>query len=102
MDYSHPIIQEYIESCKELGAYVRANTLEPGSVSRRHKNAIHNIRDYLDSIGIEMPAPNFPFDHRDKSTWRYLDVVLTGGREKRKIYVRSVINPNYRYQSKEL
>lgn len=97
MDYNHPSVVEYIAASKEMASYFKVDTCEPPAVNKRYKLAVQDIRDYLDSIDIKMPAPLFPYEQKDKTTWKFSDVVLCGYKTGKK-YLCAIPNPEWKYR----
>lgn len=98
MDINHPAVVEYICASKEIAAFYKTDLDEPVEVSNRYKSALDNLRNYLDGIGMKMPAPIYPIDIEDKKTWKYLTVRLTGNKARGKKFSKDVENPDWIYK----
>jgi hypothetical protein len=98
MDYNHDIVREYIAASKELSSYFKAHTCEPPEVSKRHKLALENIRCHLDNLNLKMPKAIYPFEYKNKKTWRFSDVILSDDRKTERKFVRNVVNPDWIYK----
>lgn len=98
MDINHPAVVEYICSSKEIASFLKSDTTEPVDVSNRYKSALQGVRDYLDGIGMKMPAPIYPIDIEDKKTWKYSTVKITGSKARGKKFIRGVENPDWIYK----
>lgn len=61
-------------------------------VERNSKEALIDIRKYLDMCGFTMPCPNYHFSMEDKRTWKYIDVVEHKGD------ACGIENPNFKYK----
>jgi hypothetical protein len=101
MDFNHPVVKEYVASCKESSSYFKMALLEPEYIKERHDAALKQIRIFLDHNGIRMPIPKYPYDHKDKSTWKYTNVVVYGDKRKERIFVTDLVNKEWKYSKKK-
>lgn len=82
--------KEYLAASNEVSDFLKRNEVEPKEVARRYKKALESYRKYLDHNGYGMPKPICEYDRNDKSTWKYLDLIIGNG-----TLIGEVINSNW-------
>lgn len=101
MDYNHPAVGEYISASKVTGSFLKENIIEPAEVHERFNQALAHLRIYLDSINIKMPLPKYPYDPREKNTWRFSEVKIINDKKRKRKYVKEELNPTWIYARKK-
>ncbi len=81
----------FLLAAKESGSYLKSGKVEPAEISKKYKDALRNLQVYLDMKGLKMPAPKYHYDNKDVTTWKYLDVRVSGDK-----YNGHVLNPTFR------
>lgn len=68
--------KSYLAVSKEVQKYLSNNLLETPDLSKRYKKCLNVYRNYLSRLGINVPHPIYPYDRKNKKTWKYLDCIL--------------------------
>lgn len=87
----------FVEASKEIGAYLRCDVGAPKEINKKFKEALSELREFLDYNNIKMPSPKWIFDETDKKTWPYLDVII-GTDKKGKTFNGVKINPDFKFK----
>lgn len=59
---------------------------------------LNELRNYLDCCGYRMPLPQYKYDQKDKSTWKYLQSHYRYNELKTTWSCKQIMNPMYIYQ----
>jgi hypothetical protein len=87
----------YVKSTIEVHKYLKNGICPPNDVDKEYKSAIYLYEQFLDDNGYKMPVQKYPYSIEDKTTWKFIDVKITGDRHNDTLKSKSVLNPDYRY-----
>lgn len=90
--WDHPISKKYIEVCELVKKYYKINCDTPNDLTKKHKESLELYRELLDSLNFKMTSPIYPYDVKDKTTWKYEDMMINGSN-----FIRNVLNPHWKY-----
>jgi len=57
------------------------------------------VSDYLDSCGLRMSPPKYPYDKNDTKTWKYIETPNTDGKMHRE---PTMLNPDWIYKEQAI
>lgn len=83
--------KEFIKASKISSSYFKINTPEPNDICRDYLISLDNYRKFLDDLGYKMPNQIYPYNKKDKSTWKYSDCLING------LKCKDILNENWKY-----
>lgn len=67
------IYKKYVEQCYIAARYAKENLIMPDKERINYNNALIDYRIFLDRNEFKMPVAKYPYDPKDKKTWKWLD-----------------------------
>ena len=74
-----------------------------------YKEWLELTSKYLDNCGLTISAPDYPYDEKDVSTWKYIETKMLSRLEQAQLsdlcggkLSWTILNPNWKYKDLEL